>query len=199
MTNRFAMPAAITAAAALGILAACAAEAPTTPDAAAAAVSFARGGASDRMFYQAQLEPLGESRARGMALVEITGGALRVRVHAIGVEPGETIPQHIHVNPGCEVGGGVLVNLDRNLTVPPESPSTGPEFPEASAAGIVHYEASRPLGELRAAVNAALGLTLATDEALVEWLDLENRNVHMHVAFGPPFPAVNCGALDRVN
>ena len=94
---------------------------------------------------------------------------------------------------------GVLVNLDRNLTVPPESPSTGPEFPEASAAGIVHYEASRPLGELRAAVNAALGLTLATDEALLEWLDLENRNVHMHVAFGPPFPAVNCGALDRVN
>lgn len=199
MTNRFAMPAAAAAAAALGVLIACAAEAPTTPDAAAAAVAFARGGASDRMLYQAQLEPLGESRARGMVLVDVTGGALRVRVHALGVEKGEIIPQHIHVNPGCADGGAVLINLDRNLTVPPESPSVGPEFPLASAAGIVNYEASRPLGELRAAVNSALGLTLATDEALVEWLDLENRNVHMHVAFGPPFPAVNCGALDRIN
>ena len=199
MTNRFAMPAAITAAAALGVLVACAAEAPTTPDAAAAAVSFARGGASDRMFYQARMEPLGESRARGVVLVDVTGGVLRVRVHAVGVEKGEIIPQHIHVNSGCAAGGGVLINLDRSLTVPPESPSTGPEFPRASAAGIVNYEASRPLGELRAAVNTAKGLTLATDEALLEWLDLENRNVHMHVAFGPPFPAVNCGALDRVN
>ena len=198
MTNRFAMPAAAAAAAALGVLIACAAEAPTTPDAAAAAVAFARGGASDRMLYQAQLEPLGESRARGMVLVDVTGGALRVRVHAVGVEPGETIPQHIHVNPGCADGGAVLVNLDRNLTVPP-SAGVGPEFPQASAAGIVNYEASRPLGELRAAINAARGLTLATDEALVEWLDLENRNVHQHVAFGPPFPAVNCGPLDRVN
>ena len=32
-------------------------------------------------------------------------------------------------------------------------------------------------------------------DELLAWLDLERRNAHMHVAFGPPFPAVNCGQL----
>jgi hypothetical protein len=34
---------------------------------------------------------------------------------------------------------------------------------------------------------------------LLVWLDLERRNAHMHVAFGPPFPAVNCGEIERIN
>jgi hypothetical protein len=34
---------------------------------------------------------------------------------------------------------------------------------------------------------------------LLAFLDLEDRNAHMHVAFGPPFPAVNCGEIERIN
>jgi hypothetical protein len=50
-----------------------------------------------------------------------------------------------------------------------------------------------------AAANTHFGTSLETVDELIAWLDLENRNAHMHVAFGPPFPAVNCGAIERIN
>ena len=156
-------------------------------------------GASERSFFKAQLTPVGDSRARGMVLLEIVGGHLTARVDANGVEPSQHIPQHIHVNPTCDPGGGILINLDENLTVAGEAPGIGASYPLASHAGVVNYEASRPLTELVAAVNTHFGTSLETVEELIAWLDLDNRNAHMHVAFGPPFPAVNCGAIEQIN
>lgn len=156
-------------------------------------------GKSERMFFQVKLAPAGESRARGMLLLEVVNGELTARLHANGVEPGQHIPQHIHVNPGCNPGGGILINLDATLTVAGEAPGVGAAYPVASAAGIVNYQASRPLTEILAAVNLHSSAGLATVDDLIAWMDLENRNAHMHVAFGPPFPAVNCGEVERIN
>ena len=185
---------------------ACGPDAPTAPDAALATateVATAKpgepGAASDRMFFKAKLEPLGGTRARGMVMLEIVGGHLTARLHATGLVPGQHIPQHIHVNPGCAVGGAVLVNLDAGLNVAGEAPPTGAAYPVANPGGVVKYEASRPLTELLAAANTYAGANLANVDELIAWLDLENRNAHMHVPFGPPFPAVTCGPVDRTN
>jgi hypothetical protein len=165
----------------------------------------APGAARDRLLYQVRLGPLGENRSHGIVLIEVVGGHLAVSVHAAGLVPDEIIPQHIHVNPTCDPGGGVLINLDANLTVgsapplPPEGPGVGLAYPRANDGGVVKYYASRPLSELLPAINTHFGLTLGSIEELLTWLDLENRNAHMHVPFGPPFPAVNCGEVLRLN
>jgi hypothetical protein len=122
-----------------------------------------------------------------------------VSAHAAGLEPLQHIPQHIHLNPTCDPGGGILINLDANLTVPGEAPGVGTAYPTANAGGVVKYHASRSLGDLLQAVNTFLGAGLTSVEAMLTWLDLENRNAHMHVAFGPPFPAVNCGEIEPLN
>lgn len=158
------------------------------------------GAASDRMLFQVRLEPEGDSRAVGVMLFEIVGGYFTARVHAAGVEPLQRIPQHIHLNPTCSPGGGILINLDENLTVAGEAPGVGAAYPLANAAGVVNYEASRPLSELIAAVNTYFpAADVQSVEDLLAFLDLEDRNAHMHVAFGPPFPAVNCGEIERIN
>ena len=183
----------------------CAGDVPTTPESlASSGPELARmpcppGSASERQFFKVQLAPLGESRARGTALIDVVGGVLRVRIHSNGVEPGEHIPQHIHVNDGCENGGAILINLDAGLALPSEAPGVGAAYPVANGAGVLKYEATRSLADLRAGWNSANGTTFETDDALLAALDLENRNVHQHVAFGPPFPAVNCGPVDLVN
>jgi hypothetical protein len=157
------------------------------------------GAASDRILYQVRLGDLGDSRSHGVILIEIVGGHLAVSVHAAGLEPGQHIPQHIHLNPTCDPGGGILINLDANLTVPGEGSNIGTAYPTANAGGVVNYYASRSLEDLRQAVNTFLDAGLNSVEALLTWLDLEDRNAHMHVAFGPPFPAVNCGEVERLN
>lgn len=157
------------------------------------------GAASDRILYQVRLGALGDSRSHGVVLIEIVGGHLTVSAHGAGLNPLQHIPQHIHVNPTCDPGGGILLNLDANLTLPVEGPGVGTAYPSANAGGVVNYYASRPLSDLLQAVNTHLGLGLTSVEALLAWLDLDNRNVHMHVAFGPPFPAVNCGEVERLN
>ncbi len=197
--------------AALPVIAACGADIPTgsspvtraAPAAPAAVIDAAvsagmpgaPGAASDRLFYRVQLDPMGDHDARGMVFVEVVGGYLRVRTHGVGVAAGERIPQHIHRNVGCADGGGILINLDANLTVAGEGPGVGAAYPRANEGGVLDYEATRSLEDLRAAVNEWYVQTLETDAELLEFLDLENRNVHMHVAFGPPYPAVNCGEL----
>ncbi|HEU4830460.1 MAG TPA: hypothetical protein VFT04_14805 [Gemmatimonadales bacterium] len=192
-------------AAGMTFLPACAADTPTNPEAALAeGAALTRvpgdpGAAADRSLFKVHLSPLGGSRATGEALIEVVDGFLRVRIHAAGVEPGEHIPQHIHLNPGCNPGGGILVNLDAGLTVPGEGANVGPSFPSANLAGVMNYEATRSLDALRSALNTFGGLALDDAAELLDYLDLENRNVHMHVAFGPPFPAVNCGGVERVN
>ena len=185
----------------------CAGDSPTTPESAqlVAAPEFARmpgapGAASGREFYMVKLEPAPGHDARGMGHIDVVGGYLRVRIHSNGVEPGEHIPQHIHANTGCAVPGDPVINLDAGLTLTNiESPPTGAAFPVANEDGVLKYEATRSLADLRAAWNAGKGTSLQTDAELLALLDLDNRNIHEHVAFGPPFPAVNCGPMERVN
>jgi hypothetical protein len=157
------------------------------------------GAASERMLFQVRLGAEGDSRAVGVMLFEVVGGYFTARVHATGLEPLQRIPQHIHLNPTCNPGGGILINLDENLTVAGEGPGVGAAYPLANEAGVVNYQASRPLTELLSAVNTFSGAGLSTVADLLAWLDLEDRNGHMHVAFGPPFPAVNCGEVVRLN
>ena len=164
----------------------------------------APGDARDRQLYQVRLGTLGENRSHGIMSIEVVGGHLAVTVHAAGLAPDANIPQHIHVNPTCNPGGGVLINLDANLTVgapqglPPEAPGTGTAYPRSNAAGVVKYHASRPLGELLQAVNTHFQQSLGSVDDLLAWLDLEDRNAHMHVPLSP-FPAVNCGEVERLN
>ena len=157
------------------------------------------GDARDRLFYKVNLQPVGGYGAVGVALVDVVGGMLRVRIHATHIATGANIPQHIHQNPGCNPGGPVMINLDQGLTVQGESPNFGAAFPTANQAGVMNYEATRSLADLRAALNTYAGTTLADDAALLAWLDLENRNIHMHFPVGPPFPAVTCGGMDLMN
>ena len=174
--------------------------APLISTAGSAAKPAEPGAASDRMLFQVRLKPEGDSRAVGVMLFEIVGGYFTARVHAAGVEPLQRIPQHIHLNPTCSPGGGILLNLDQTLTVAGEGPGVGTGYPLANAGGVVNYEASRPLTELITAVNAYFPTAdVQTVENLLAFLDLEDRNAHMHVAFGPPFPAVNCGEIERIN
>jgi hypothetical protein len=184
MDYRFLLPAA--ALVALPAVAGCGGGGPTNPE-------------SALRFYKAGLRPTGEIRAEGIAFIDVVGGDLRVRVHATGVEPGHNIPQHIHMNPGCDPGGPVLLNLDAGLTVPGEGPGTGGTYPVATPAGVIDYEAARPLEELRSALDARGGPGLDDTDELLAYLDLEDRNIHMHVAFGPPFPAVTCGGVERIH
>ena len=157
------------------------------------------GAASDRILYQVRLAAVPGSRAQGQALIEIVGGYLTATVHAAGLAPLHSTPQHIHVNPTCSPGGGILINLDANLTVAGEAPGVGANYPMTNNGGVINYYASRSLTDLLAAVNTYFGANLTSVEALLTWLDLDNRNAHIHVPVGPPFPAVNCGELERLN
>ncbi len=158
-----------------------------------------RAAAASRMLFQVRLRPENGSRAVGVMQIRILDGSLTARVQAAGLEPLQHIPQHIHLNPTCNPGGGILINLDEGLTVAGEGPGVGPAFPRANAGGVVNYKASRALTDLLDAVNTFQGANLATVDDLLTWLDLENRNGHMHVPFGPPFPAVTCGEVERIN
>ena len=157
------------------------------------------GDASDRMLYQVRLGALPGHWSQGVVLIEIVGGYITATVHASGHAPSQVIPQHIHLNPTCNPGGGILLNLDATLTVAGEGPGVGPAYPTSNAGGVVNYYASRSLTDLLAAVNTFQGAGLTSVAALLTWLDLENRNAHMHVHNGPPFPAVNCGEVERIN
>lgn len=157
------------------------------------------GAASERQFYQIRLGAEPGSRSHGIILIEIVGGYLTATVHAAGLMPDLHIPQHIHLNPTCNPGGGILLNLDAGLTVAGEGAGTGSAYPLSNQAGVVNYYAQRSLTDLLAAVNTHRGANLTTVDELLTWLNLDERNGHMHVAVGPPFPAVNCGEVERLN
>jgi hypothetical protein len=179
--------------------------APSAPPVSSDAVGSAAtpgepGAASDRLLFQVRLRSEANSQAVGVMLFEVVGGYFTARVQAAGLEPLQRIPQHIHVNPTCNPGGGILLNLDQNLTVAGEGPGVGAAYPLANAGGVVKYESRRPLTDLITAVNVHFpAADVQTVDDLLAFLDLENRNAHMHVAFGPPFPAVNCGEIERIN
>lgn len=161
------------------------------------------GAAADRMLYQVRLDNVGDSRSHGVILIEVVGGYLTVTAHASGLAPTtdpsqpQYVPQHIHLNPGCASGGGILLNLDANLTVPGEGSNIGSAYPTANRGGVMNYYASRSLDDLRQAVNQYRNLNLATTAELLAWLNLDERNAHMH--FTGPFHAVNCGEVTRLN
>jgi hypothetical protein len=66
------------------------------------------------MLFQVRLRPEGDSRAVGVMLFEIVGGYFTARVHAAGLEPLQRIPQHIHLNPTCNPGGGTRSTAARS-------------------------------------------------------------------------------------
>ena len=148
--------------------------------------------------YQVRLEPLGENTAHGVVVIKIVNGYLTVTAHAQGLDPSQHIPQHIHLNPECAVGGAVLLNLDANLTVAGEAPSVGDAFPVANRRGALKYRARRSLSDLLQAVNTYRGTNLTSVEELLAWLDLDNRNVHMHIS-APPYTPVTCGLVERLH
>lgn len=162
--------------------------------------------AADRQLYQVRLGNVNGSQSHGVMLIEVVGGHLAVTVHAAGLAPREHIPQHIHRNPTCAVGGAVLINLDAGLTVPGEGASTGPAYPVANNGGVVDYYASRSLADMIAPVNARFGSggeavlddEIETVEELLAFLNLEARNAHMH-GFVAPFTPMNCGEVERIN
>jgi hypothetical protein len=158
----------------------------------------APGDAASGAIYQVRLGAEPGSRSNGVMRIEILGGHIAVTVHAAGLMPGQHIPQHIHLNPTCNPGGGILLNLDANLTVPGEGAGVGAAYPVSNRAGVVNYYASRSLADLLNAVNTYRGTALESVDDLLAWLNLDERNGHMHVAVGPPFPAVNCGEVERI-
>jgi hypothetical protein len=166
--------------------------------AALAQAPYQPGAASSRELYQVRLAPMNGSSDHGIVKLEIAGGYLVVTVHAEGLDPLQHIPQHIHVNPTCANGGAVLISLNAQLTVAGEAPPTGDDFPVANRAGVVNYQASRPLADLLTAANTYLGTNLASVDELLAWLDLGNRNVHMHASTAP-FTPMTCGEMERVN
>lgn len=170
----------------------------SSQDAALAQAPYAPGAASSRQLYQVRLAPLNGSSDHGIVKIEIAGGYLVVTVHAEGLDPAQHIPQHIHVNPTCADGGAVLISLNAHLTVAGEAPPVGDDFPVANGAGVVNYQASRPLADLLTAANTYLGTNLASVDELLAWLDLGNRNVHMHASTAP-FTPMTCGEVERVN
>ena len=157
------------------------------------------GDAANRQFFQVRLGAEPGSHSNGVMQIEIVGGYITATVHAAGLMPNMNIPQHIHLNPTCSPGGGILLNLDANLTVPGEGTGVGAAYPVSNQAGVINYYASRSLTDLLGAVNTYQGAALASVDELIAWLNLEDRNGHMHVAVGPPYPAVNCGEVTRLN
>ena len=120
-----------------------------------------------------------------------------LRVELVRAVPANLLPPR--TSRTCNPGGGILLNLDAGLTVPGEGAGTGTAYPMSNHAGVVNYQARRSLTDLRAAVQTYRSVTLATTDELISWLNLGERNGHMHVAVGPPFPAVNCGEVVRLN
>lgn len=165
---------------------------PTSPQTLAPA-----GQGSAPIRFQAHLAPPSGGVGHGVLLIEISEGLLSVKVRATGLEPLAVIPQHIHVNPTCAVGGGILLNLDAGLTVPIEGPSTGPAYPTANRGGVLQYDASRSLADLIDAVNEHQSAGVSTVEELLDWLNLEERNIHTHQPVAP-FTPVACGPIDRI-
>ncbi len=47
-------------------------------------------------------------------------------------------------------------------------------------------------------MNTHFNLTLGSVDELLTWLNLADRNVHMHIP-NPPFTPVNCGTVEPIN
>jgi hypothetical protein len=139
--------------------------------------------------YEARLQPVGQSQATGTVVLELGERELKASVSATGLEPGESVPQHVSSWRDCDLVGRAVLNLDRGLTSAGEAPLRGDAFPNADGAGALEYEARRPVSELVEALREYRGM-------LLEELALDNRTVILH---DPLLRPVACGALVRVS
>jgi hypothetical protein len=135
--------------------------------------------------YLAELTPMAGSAVTGVATVEVGRAEVRVTVSAAGLEPGASVPQHVHSWGVCDRDGRAVLNLDSALTSPGEGDVRGPAYPLADAAGRVDYAASRPIAELAAALYEHRGM-------LFQELNFDNRTV---VLFDEDLQRLACGEL----
>jgi hypothetical protein len=154
----------------------------------AQAAEQSRSDAADRYLFQAQIEPVGDTRVRGILQIRIEDGYFRAKVRATGLASGATVPQHIHVNDTCGAAGGILIAFDDQLRVPGEEgfAAGGPNYPTANRGGVLQYEAERPLADLLAA--------LGVDNLYA--LNLGDRVFNVHQ---PALPVIGCGEIRWIN
>lgn len=144
-------------------------------------------GVQPEAIYEARLEALGGSDASGTATFTHQNDQIQVTVAATGLEPNTRVPQHIHMNASCDDAGGIVLNLDEDLSAPNEGEPRGDAYPESDDEGRLQFEASRSMEELRTALQTAGG-----EDA--DGLDLGNRVVNLHA---PDMQAIACGPLER--
>jgi hypothetical protein len=138
--------------------------------------------------YHAELTPMAGSGVAGVATVEVGRTEVRVTVSATGLEPGASVPQHVHSWDVCDREGRTVLNLDSGLTSPGEGEVRGPAYPLADGAGQVDYAASRPIAELAAALYEHRGM-------LFQELSFDSRTV---VLFDEDLQRLACGELHPV-
>lgn len=152
--------------------------------------------------YEARLEARDGSGVTGTATVAVQDNELQVTVAATGFEPNTRVPQHIHMNSTCEEPGGIMLNLDENLSAAGEAEPRGDAYPETDDQGRLQYEASRSLDELRehmrehggAEADTMAGMQTDTMAgAGAQMMDLGNRVVNLH---GENMQSISCGALE---
>jgi Cu/Zn superoxide dismutase len=136
--------------------------------------------------YEAQLQEVNGSGVTGTATITMSGDDIRVRIRAQGLQPDARVPQHVHMNASCDSPGGILLNLDDDLSHPNEAAPRGDHYPTADGNGTLDYEASRSLDDLRDAARQHQGME-------ADRLDLGNRVVNLH---GADMQAIACGPLD---
>lgn len=152
---------------------------PVTPD---------RGEAAQpQEIYEVRLQERDGSGVTGTATFTIQDDELQVTVAATGLPPNTRVPQHIHTNATCDDAGGILLNLDSDLSAADEGEARGDTYPESDDEGRLQYEASRSLDDLR----QELGDQGAED---ANGLDLGNRVLNLH---GEDMQPIACGELER--
>lgn len=163
---------------------------------------------ADQEMYEARLEAVDGSGVTGTATLTIEDEELTVTVAATGFDPDVRVPQHIHMNSSCDDAGGILLNLDDDLSAPNDGEPRGDAYPETDDQGSLRFEATRSIGELRTALgdaDAEEADTAGTDAAGTDTLgrdgdaerfDLGNRVVNLH---GEDMQPIACGQLDAMD
>jgi len=142
---------------------------------------------NDAQVFEAELDEIEGSGVTGTATIIVAGERIEARVMAHGLNPDQRVPQHVHMNATCAEPGGIVLNLDTNLTHATEAAPRGDHYPRAGDDGMLDYQASRSLEDLREAAREHQGLS-------IEQLDLGNRVVNLH---GPDMMPIACGALEE--
>lgn len=171
----------------------------------------------DQEIYEARLEALDGSGVTGAATFTWQDDELQVTVAATGLDPETRVPQHVHMNATCEDAGGILLNLDNELSAPNDGEPRGDAYPESSAQGDLRFEANRSMDELRTALQENAEADTAADatqadtgqagttgtatgrsaagQAVMDTLNLGERVVNLH---GEDMQPIACGPLERM-